>query len=96
MRYLKRLKNELQDLTEKLTPKGPNPEYVSVKKLNRQTMLRIVISLIQKARAFYQATEEWTPENSEAWEDFLASVNSWLKQVPKIPEGLVEKSKTAA
>ena len=29
MRYLKRLKNELQALTEKLTVKGPLPEYVS-------------------------------------------------------------------
>lgn len=96
MRYLKRLKNELQDLTERLTAKGPNHEYATPKKLNRQLMLRIIISLIQKVREVDHATDNWAQGNAEAWIDFRANLEGWLEKFPKVPEKVVERGQAAA
>lgn len=96
MRYLKRLKGELQELTEKLTVKGPLPEYVSVKKLHRKEVITVVIEMIKKARALDLAMEYWSAGASEDWQAYLTNVKHWLGQAPKMPEKCVEKSKAAA
>lgn len=95
MRYLKRLKNELQELTEKLTPKGPLPEYVSVKKVHRQGALQVVIDLIKRARALDVATDLWTTETSQEWATYLVNLKHWMGQAPEPPK-VVEKKKAAA
>jgi len=95
MRYLKRLKNELAELTEKLTVKGPLPEYVSVKKLQRQGAIMVIISLIKMARALDVASDGWSAEHSDDWHEYLVNVKHWLGQAPQLPKA-VEKKKEAA
>ena len=85
MRYLKRLKNELQALTEKLTVKGPLPEYVSVKKLHRQAILEGVIALVNVARGIDHEFDFWKDETSQEWHFYLINLKHWLGQAPKLP-----------
>jgi hypothetical protein len=96
MKYLKRLKNELLDLTDKLDAKCLLPEYVSVKRLHRKEVLVIVIEMIKKARALDLATEYWSSGSSEDWQSFLTNVKHWLGQAPDMPEKCVEKKASAA
>ena len=95
MRYLKRLKNELQELTEKLTVKGPLPEYVSLKKVTRQGSLQVAIALIKKARALDFSIENWSAETSHEWATYMTNLKHWLGQAPEPPK-VVGKSKAAA
>lgn len=95
MKYLKRLKNELLDLTEKLTPKGDKPEYVSARKTNRSHVLVVLIEMIRKVRALDEATDNWSQENADEWVTFLDKVSTWLTSMPTPPEA-VERSKSAA
>ena len=86
MRYLKRLKNELQALTEKLTVKGSLPEYVSNRKVNRLEILPLVIALVHQARALDEATEEWAEEHVVQWHEYIVNLKHWLGQAPKPPK----------
>ena len=96
MKYLKRLKKELAYLTENLTPKGPNPEYVSVKALNRKKVLPVLIRLVREVRAIDEATSNWSPENEDEWSDFLDRAKDWLARIPVPPTKRVEKREYAA
>jgi sugar phosphate isomerase/epimerase len=91
MKYLKRLKNELLDLTEKLAVKGPLPEYVSIKKRIRRNSIRVVVEMIKMARALDQAIDYYTDENAGAWEHYLRELEDWLKLAPSMPPKLVAK-----
>lgn len=95
MKYLKRLKKELADLSEKLTPKGVLPEYVRVMDLNRKSVLPILIEMLRRVRAIDQATDNWSPGNADEWLDFLRQLDSWSAEMPTPPKE-VEKSEAAA
>jgi hypothetical protein len=94
MKYLKRLKNELLELTEKLTVKGPLPEYVNLRKVDRKNIVECVIALIKLARSIDQETDNWSPEMSHEWASYLTNLKHWLGQVPQ-PPTLVKENRAA-
>jgi hypothetical protein len=95
MKYLKRLKNELLELTEKLTVKGPLPEYVDLRKVVRKDAVECIIALIKLARSIDQETDNWSPEVSYEWSAYLTNLKHWLGQVPHPPKS-VKKDRAAA
>ena len=102
MKYLKRLKNELLDLTEKLTVKGNNPEYVSLKKATRLDVIPLIIALVQQARAidsaslFDEPKSDWSAQRFEGWRVYLTNLKHWLGQAPKLSkEGEAQSPKRA-
>lgn len=95
MRYLKRLKGELQDLTEKLAP-GAMPKYVRVKDTQRQRALAIIIVLIKKARSIDQLMDSWVEDESTSWQTYLLNLEHWLGQMPEVERKPSGKGKAAA
>lgn len=96
MKYLKRLKNELQDLTEKLSPpkKGDLPEYVNLRDVDRKGVLKVVIALIQIARSLDQSSDTWGPKMSHEWCTFVANLEHWCKLVHETPSVSEKKNPT--
>lgn len=86
MKYLNRLKKELAYLTDILTPKGPLPEYVSIKALYREEVLQLLIKVVREVRAIDRASSNWSSENAEEWSDFLNRFGIWLARIP-VPQG---------
>lgn len=95
MKYLRRLKNELLELTEKLTVKGTLPEYVDLRKVCRKNSVECAIALIKLARSIDQETDNWSPEMSHEWSAYLTNFKHWLGLIPQPPK-LVKKDKVAA
>jgi hypothetical protein len=96
MRYLKRLKIELDALKEKLNPPGDNPTFVSSRKVNRMEIIPLVIALLHAARAADHATEDWASERATQWREYIVNMKHWLGQMPQAPAKMVEKKKAAA
>jgi hypothetical protein len=95
MKYLSRLKNELQELTNKLSVKGRFPEYVSLRRVNRKDVITALIVLLKQVRAADHACDDWSPENSGAWMVYLTNLRHWISQAPELSKK-VEKTKSAA
>jgi len=86
MKYLKRLKNELLDLSTKLSVKGHLPEYVESEKMNRRVVVRRVIELVKRARALDFATDTWNSKTAAAWAKFNTEMGHWLASMPQAPK----------
>jgi hypothetical protein len=95
MRYLKRLKGELQDLTEKLAPSAM-PKYVRVRDTQRQRALAIIIVLIKKARSIDQLMDSWVEDESGSWQTYLLNLEHWLGQMPEAERKPSGNDKAAA
>jgi len=94
MKYLKRLKNELADLTQRL--RGQVFDTTPSHKANRARALQSLVVLLKQVRAIDYATDDWSDENAPQWFVYLSQLEAWLANAPKVPEKAVEKSKAAA
>lgn len=94
MKYLKRLKNELADLTQRL--RGQVFDTAPSHKANRARALQSLVVLLKQARAIDYATDDWSEENATQWFLYLGTLETWLSMVPKVPEKAVEKAEAAA
>jgi hypothetical protein len=96
VKYLKKLKNELKYLAEKLSPpkQGDPPEYVNLRDVDRKGVLEVVIALIKIARTLDQSSETWGPKMSHEWCTFVANLESWCKLVPEPPSVSEKKNPT--
>ena len=96
MKYLKKLKNELKYLAEKLSPpkQGDPPEYVNLRDVDRKGVLEVVIALIKIARTLDQSSETWGPKMSHEWCTFEANLESWCKLGPEPPSVSEKKNPT--
>jgi len=89
VKYLKRLKNELADLTEKLG--GCVFDTAPSKKQNRARALQSLVEVVKMVRAIDHATEDWTEESGTVWFSYLSELEAWLAKAPKVLEKEVEK-----
>ena len=97
MRYLKRLKIELDALTEKLG--GQIFDAPPSKKANRARALQSLVVLIKQIRTADHATDNWTSESATEWFTYLSLLETWLGQAPQPPQPpqkVVEKKPVAA
>ena len=95
MKYLKRLKNELLDLDTKLSVKGHLPEYVRSLHVNRQTVIRMVIEVVKRARDIDFSTDNWGIATEEAWTKFNTEMAQWVALMPKPPKAVDKKASAA-
>ena len=80
MKYLKRLKNELADLTEKLG--GKVFDAPPSKKANRARLLQSLILVVKHVVRADHASDDWTEDNGRDWFAYLAELEEWVTQAP--------------
>jgi hypothetical protein len=84
MKYLKQLKNELADLTQRLGGQvfdGP-PSHMA----NRARLLQSLVDLLQQVSDLDDATDDWSEGNATQWFLYLGTLESWISMIPKVPE----------
>ena len=89
MKYLKRLKNELADLSLKL--RGRVFQTIPTRMGNRARALQSLVVMIQEVRNIDQATDDWSEGNAQDWFFYLAELEKWLSSAPKVPEKVTEE-----
>lgn len=80
MKYLKRLKNELVDLTEKLG--GAIFDAPPSKKANRARLLQSLVLVVKHVVRADKATDDWTEDNGREWFTYLAELEEWIAMAP--------------
>jgi hypothetical protein len=91
MKYLKRLKNELSDLTTRL--RGQVFDNVPSSMGNRARALQSLVVLVREAKNIDHATDHWDEDNAQEWFTYLGKLEVWLASMPKgIPERVESRS----
>jgi hypothetical protein len=93
MKYLKRLKKELADLTEKL--RGQVFDTMPSHGSNRARALQSLVMMLKEVRYIEHATDYWTEENAQSWFNYLSRLEAWLSKMPKLPEEKPSSEKAA-
>lgn len=89
MKYMKRLKKELANLS--LDLRGQILQRVPTHHGNRARALQYLVLMLKEVVHIDHATDDWSEGNAKAWLFYLADLERWLDLMPKVPEKYCEE-----